>query len=104
MKKKNKYKKVQIYEIPPNTEFWSIALQLNVKTDKTLYVRPDGWCAMSGKPIFGKLQLKFSNIMLSFAVGKDMSSYIDAHNGDISVDFDKCKLIKEYKNEKEYKK
>ena len=82
--------KRKIYLIPPGTFFWSIQLQETVSCDRELFVRVDGYDAISKKPIFGKLQLQFQNIYLHGDI-----TYVDKHNGDISVDFSKCTLFKE---------
>ena len=88
--------------MPPGTEFWSIALQENVSSKKTLYVKATHY-NNEGEPIFGMLQLRFENILLQQYIGEDAIGYTNQHNGDISVDFKKCIFIKELKEEQNEK-
>lgn len=80
----------QIYIIPANTRFWSIALQESVMVDRDLFVKLTNTCYNSDL-IFGALQHKIFNLDISFLMKKDMSSYIDRHNGEIEIN--KNKLI-----------
>ena len=86
--------KTKIYSIPPGTEFWSIALQESLSSQNELYVKVTNHCG--DNPYFGKLQLVFQNLALQQYCGKDAIGYTDKANGEISIDFAKCTLVKEF--------
>lgn len=75
-----------LYTIPVGVYFWSIALRENVTCNRDLYFRLKQTC-IDNDLVFGFIQIKFGNILVSEAFGKDMSSYVDKPNGEISVDF-----------------
>jgi hypothetical protein len=83
----------KIYSIPPETEFFSVALQENVSVKRTLYVKETHF--YEGKPAFGTLQIRFENIALQQYFGDDAIGYADKAHGEISIDFKKCTLVKE---------
>jgi hypothetical protein len=75
----------EIYILKAGTEVFSIALQENVKFCEDVIVKITNTILGNDDYVFAKLQLHVKNWDLSFAAGKNMSSFIDKTNGDIGL-------------------
>lgn len=85
--KKEKQEQVldKIYALKAGEKVFSIALQEYITFEKDVYVKVTNTMYGSDDSVFGNKQFRMHNFELSYLAGKDMSSFLDTKNGDISV-------------------
>jgi hypothetical protein len=75
------------YLLKAGKKVFSIALQENITFDRDVVVKVTNTLIDQKDWVFGNLQIKFLNLTLGSAAGKDMSSYVDKTHGELSLRF-----------------
>lgn len=71
----------QYFKLPQNTPFWSIALQLTIKTSQDIIVKITN-TTIHDNTVFGIMQNSFLNVY-----PLEGHSYYDRANGEIHINF-----------------